>query len=43
MEKYKQALMAKIEALSKSNSPFARSRISVLLKLLGEIEQAEQE
>ncbi len=43
MEEYKEILMNKIEELSKSNSPFARSRISVLLKLLGEIQQAEQE
>lgn len=42
MEKYKQALIAKIEALSKSNSPFARARVKVLLKLLGEIQQQEE-
>lgn len=41
MEEYKQALIEKIAELSRSKSPFARSRISILLKLLGEIEQAE--
>ena len=41
MEKYKQTLIAKIEALRESNSPFANTRINILLKLLGELQHAE--
>lgn len=42
MEEYKQTLIAKIEQLSKQKTPFARSRLKVLLKLLGEIQKQEE-
>lgn len=38
MEEYKQALLAKIEELKNSKSPFAKSRIVRLLKQLGELQ-----
>lgn len=41
MEEYKQNLINKIEELKNSNSPFAKTRIVILLKLLGELENAE--
>lgn len=34
MEQYKQILIAKIEELSKSSSPFAKARMSILIKSL---------
>lgn len=37
MEKYRQILIRKIDELSKLDSPFALSRIQILLKLLEEI------
>lgn len=41
MEKYKQALIEKIESLKNSKSPFAKTTITVLLKLLGELQNEE--
>lgn len=38
MESYKQILIEKIEALEKIDSPFARTRLVILLQLLGELE-----
>ena len=37
MEEYRLALITKIEELRNNPSPLARSRINILLKLLGEI------
>lgn len=42
MEKYKEALMAKIEVLKDEKSPFAKTRLVRLLKLLGELESEEK-
>ena len=42
MEEYKQALIDKIESLKNSKSPFARTRLVVLLKLLGELQNEEE-
>ena len=41
MEEYKQALIAKIEALKGKNSPLAVSRRNTLLRLLAELEDQE--
>lgn len=41
MEEYKQALLAKIEELKNSKSPFAKSRLVRLLKQLGELQKDE--
>ena len=41
MEEYKQALLAKIEELKNSKSPFAKSRLVRLLKKLGELQNEE--
>lgn len=41
MEQYKQALLAKIESLKDSKSPFAKARLVILLKLLGELQNEE--
>lgn len=38
MENYKQILIEKIEDLKNSDSPFAKSRLVILLQLLGELE-----
>lgn len=42
MEKYKQTLIKKIEALKDSKSPFVKARLVILLKLLGELESEEK-
>lgn len=42
MEKYKQALIAKIEVLKDSKSPFAKARLTIFLELLGELENKEE-
>lgn len=41
MDEYKEALMAKIEELRKSKSPFAKTRLVRLLKQLGELQNKE--
>lgn len=41
MEEYKQALIAKIEELKDQKSPLAKSRLVVLLRLLGELQNEE--
>lgn len=41
MEQYQEALIAKIEELQKSKSPFAKTRLVRLLKLLGELQNKE--
>lgn len=38
MERYKQILMEKIEALKDVKSSFAKTRLIILLQLLGELE-----
>lgn len=38
MNEYEEALIAKIEGLKKSKSPFARTRLVRLLKQLGELQ-----
>lgn len=37
MEQYKQALIEKINELNQVQTPLARSRVLILLKLLGEL------
>lgn len=41
MEEYKQALIEKIEALKNQKTPLAKSRLIVLLRLLGELQNEE--
>ena len=41
MEQYKQVLLEKISELKDSKSPFAKTRLKVLLKLLGELQNKE--
>lgn len=38
MERYKQILIEKIEILKNSKSSFAKTRLVILLQLLGELE-----
>lgn len=42
MEVYRQLLIEKINSLKDSKSPFAQSRLIILLKLLGELESEEK-
>lgn len=41
MDKYEQALIAKIEELKQSKSPFAKTRLVRLLKQLGELQNKQ--
>ena len=41
MEEYIEALMAKIEELKNQKTPFAKSRLRILLQLLGELQNQE--
>lgn len=43
MEKYKQILLAKIQELKDIDSPFARTRLTILLRLLGELQKEEKD
>lgn len=43
MEEYMEALTNKIDLLQKSDSPLAKTRVLVLLRLLGELQKEEEE